>query len=118
MTRQGDYETARQFLCRAISLAHENEALPLVMDVLIAYGQWLRLNDKGIQALQVLMYASRHPATMKARKKEAERLISRLASELPPAETRQAYEISVMQSMDEILQIVKDECQTSFSQEM
>jgi diguanylate cyclase (GGDEF)-like protein len=111
LTQQGDYENARQCLCQSLSLARENQALPLVMEVFVAYGQWLKLNGKGFQALQVLMYASRHPATMKGRKKEAERLISRLASELPPGETRQAYELSVVQSMDEILQIIGEVCQ-------
>jgi tetratricopeptide (TPR) repeat protein len=113
LTQQGEHEDARQSLCRALSLALENQALPLVMDVLVACGQWLRRNGKGGQALQVLMYVTRHPATMKGRKKEAERIISRLASELPPAETREAYELSVVQSMNEILEVVGAICQST-----
>jgi hypothetical protein len=68
---------------------------------------------KGGQALQVLMYVTRHPATMKGRKKEAEWIISRLASELPPDETREAYELSVVQSMDQILEIAGVICQST-----
>jgi diguanylate cyclase (GGDEF)-like protein len=113
LTQEGEYERARLSLCRALSLALENQALPLVMDALIASGKWLRQDGKGAQALQILMYVSRHPATMKSRKKEAERIISRLASELPPAETREAYELSVIQSMDEILGIVGELCQST-----
>jgi predicted ATPase/Tfp pilus assembly protein PilF len=113
LIQEGDYEKARLFLCRALSLALENQALPLVMDALVATGQWLRHDGIGGRALQVLMYVTRHPATMKSRKKEAERIISRLASELPPAETREAYEISIVQSMDEILEIIGELCQST-----
>jgi diguanylate cyclase (GGDEF)-like protein len=113
LTQQKENEEARQALCRALSLALENQALPLVMDVLVACGHWLRQNGQGAEALQVLMYVTRHPAAMKGRKKEAERLISRLASELPPTQTREAYELSVMQSMDEILEIIGAICQST-----
>jgi diguanylate cyclase (GGDEF)-like protein len=113
LTQQGEYEKARQSLCQALALALENQALPLVMDVFAASGQWLRKNGEGARALQILMYVTRHPAAMKGRKKEAERIISHLASELPAAETRQAYELSVMQSMDEILGIFREICQST-----
>jgi diguanylate cyclase (GGDEF)-like protein len=113
LTQQGELEPARQCLCRALNLALENQTLPLVMDALVACGQWLRRDGKGGQALQVLMYVTRHPATMKGRKKEAEWIISRLASELPPDETREAYELSVVQSMDQILEIAGVICQST-----
>jgi diguanylate cyclase (GGDEF)-like protein len=113
LTQQGELDSARQYLCQALSLALENQTLPLVMDVLVACGQWLRQDGKGGQALQILMYATRHPATMKGRKKEAERIISRLASELPPNETREAYELSVVQTMNQILEITGVICQST-----
>jgi diguanylate cyclase (GGDEF)-like protein len=113
LTQQEELETARQCLCQALTLALEYQTLPLVMDALVACGQWLRRDGKGGQALQVLMYVTRHPATMKGRKKEAERIISRLASELPPDETREAYELSVVQSMDQILEITGSICQST-----
>ncbi|HDQ72952.1 MAG TPA: tetratricopeptide repeat protein [Chloroflexi bacterium] len=86
----GDYREARDAFQRAIDMAQDVKAIPVLVDTLVGVADLLAAEGEAEQAVELLAFLLRHPATTARYKKRAQRLHTALSSRLSPQAFRPA----------------------------
>jgi tetratricopeptide (TPR) repeat protein len=81
---QRDFPGARRYLVEALKIAHENNALTRVTDVLYRIGDLLRRTGQPEAAVEYLTFVQVHPATDDRVRTGAKEFLEELAAVLPP----------------------------------
>ena len=83
--RQGDHDLARQGLHKALSIAHENGDVPIVLEILIGFARYYYHTGCVENGVRLATLASHHPAlNSQVRKTRLDPLLADLKQTLPP----------------------------------
>ena len=100
---QQDFPAARRHLAEALKIAHENNALTRVTDVLFRMGDLLRRTDQPAAAVEYLTFVLVHPATDDRVRTGAKEFLDELAAVLPPEILEAAQARGHAHSLDELV---------------
>jgi tetratricopeptide (TPR) repeat protein len=100
---QQDFPGARRYLVEALKIAHENNALSRVTDVLYRIGDLLRRTGQPEAAVEYLTFVQVHPATDDRVRTGANEFLDELAAVLPPEILEAAQARGRAHALDELV---------------
>ncbi|MFQ5857057.1 MAG: tetratricopeptide repeat protein [Anaerolineae bacterium] len=89
---RGEYQAAEHYFHEALKVAMESRAVPAVLAALVGLATLLSETGEEERALELLSVILHHPAIDKDTKDSAERLLSKLKSQLPAQVIATAHE--------------------------
>ena len=103
---QADRNQAQDCFAQALNLAYAIQAIPAVLDVLLAYAQLFSQGQgpEKCKAVRYLSFIQQHPASEKDLKAKASKMLSELASLLPQEIFEQAQRDGKALYLEDILQ--------------
>ncbi|MFN8495497.1 MAG: BTAD domain-containing putative transcriptional regulator [Caldilineaceae bacterium] len=88
--KQGSYAETERYLCKALQMASQSGAIPLILDILLSQALLLYKQQHLARAAESLAFVQHHPATKHATKEKATQLLAEVGTQLSAPQFAQA----------------------------